>query len=261
MPFYKSLLQGYQVSLDNKGRYVQGIARLLGGIPEIITLSDEAMVSLLSNAQLRKGTAFTYKQHQQLANPNEHILRFQEQMMTLAAKGVFLRGYRLQCATCDLDSWYPLANAGEFITCQGCRTDFQMPLELAFAYRPNQLLTQGLKNGALSILLTLRLLQNRDEIRHWQAGVLVHKDGKTTDIDLLVQTHEGYLLIECKDNIKMDEASLAKLQVQLEKGRTLAKAVGAEFIFATLYDGDFPQVLTAYLAAHLDIQVMRLVGD
>lgn len=242
---------GYQVTSNAKGRYIQGLIRLMDDLPTMDFLRDDYMIRMLSNAQLRKEKAFTYKQLQQLAIPEQHIDRFYNQMQTLTAKGMFLRGYNLQCPVCDLDTWYSLTAISEIVTCQGCRFDFQMPLTLPFAYRPNRLLVEALKSGAMTILLTALWLYDQDDSMQWQTESIVQQGKMTTDIDIAVQIHGEIWLIECKDNFKSTDKALSDLITQLQTGHQIAQDVGASrYLFSTLYAKSLPEPLTKFLVDH-----------
>lgn len=250
---------GYQVTSNAKGRYIQGLTRLMGDLPAMDFLRDDYMIRMLSNAQLRKEKAFTYKQLQQLAIPEQHIDRFYKQMQLLSAKGMFLRGYNLQCPVCDLDTWYSLTAIDEIVTCQGCRFDFQMPLTLPFAYRPNRLLVEALKSGAMTILLTALWLYDQDHAMQWQTESVVQQGKLTTDIDIATQINGEIWLIECKDNLKTGDKALSDLITQLQTGHQIAQAIGARrYLFSTLYAKPLPESLTEFLTTH-DIEVLTRV--
>lgn len=242
---------GYSVSANAKGRYIKGLIRLMGDLTALTFLRDEYMIRLLSNAQLRKEKAFTYKQLHQIANPAYHTDRFYSQMQTLIAKGMFLRGYNLACPVCDLDAWYSLMAIDEHVTCQGCRFEFQMPLTLPFAYRPNRLLVEALKSGALTILLTALWLYEHDETMQWQTESVVHQGELMTDIDIAVQMGDAIWLIECKDNFKTTEVALIDLIAQLKIGQQIAQDIGASrYLFSTLYSKPIPDPLLDFLKSH-----------
>lgn len=247
---------GYRVSPNAKGRYIQGLIRLVGELSAMDFLHDDYMIRLLSNAQLRKGKAFTYKQLQQLAIPESDIDRFYTQMQTLSAKGLFLRGYSLQCPVCDLETWYDLSSVGEHVICQGCRFSFQMPLTLPFAYRPNRLLIEALKSGALTILLTALWLSEQDNSMQWQTESVVHQGNIMTDIDILATVNKELWLIECKDNFKVTDKALDDIIEQLRVGQKIKDDLGAEqSFFATLYAKSLPERLVSFLYEQ-NIQVL-----
>jgi len=239
---------GYKVTPNAKGRYTQGLIRLMGGLPAMDFLRDEYMTRLLSNAQLRKEKAFTYKQFQQIAKPENDIDRFYEQMQMLIAKGMFLRGYNLQCPVCDLATWYGLSDLEEHVTCQGCRFAFQLPLTLPFAYRPNRLLIEALKSGAMTILLTALWLYEQDNTVYWQSECIVQNGNIATDLDIGAQFDDDIWVIECKDNFKVSDTTLDELINQLKSGHQVAQDIGASrYLLATLYAKAIPDHLTAFL--------------
>ena len=240
---------GYKVSSNVKGRYTQGLIRLMGDLSAMDFLRDDYMVRLMSNAQLRKEKAFTYKQLQQIAEPENHIDRFYAQMQTLTAKGMFLRGYHLRCPVCDLATWYSLSDISEHVTCQGCRFAFQLPLTLPLAYRPNRLLAEALKSGAMTILLTALWLYGQDNTMRWQTESIVQNGKITTDIDIVAQVNDEIWVIECKDNFKTTASALGELIEQLRIGHKIAQDIGASrYLLATLYANTMPDRLRDFLA-------------
>ena len=257
---------GYSAAHDSKGRHFCGMVRLLGGLEGMALLRERYMLDLFSNAQLRKGTAFTYKQLQSIANPREHTDRFRQQMLTLVDCDVFFRGYRLQCPACHLDSWYALEEVNEGVLCQGCRTRFQMPLELDFAYRLNRLFAEGLRQGALSVLLAALLLDGaRCESLAWLPGLTLERNGETIDVDLAALCDGDLLLVECKDNF--DDGETGDIADQVSRLLDVARAVKASrFLFATLRE-DVPDSLAALLHesgpvdARLLLRSALLAGD
>lgn len=234
----------YQAELSAKSKYMKGLLPLLRGQYELGILQHEEMIRLLSNAQIRKGRAYSLKQLAQIANPQESTPRFIKQIASLASSGAFIRGYGLQCPHCDLDTWYALDSAAEWTQCEGCRQVFQLPLELDFAYRPNRLLMEALKSGALTILLTLHHWLQDSPVTIWQSNIEVRQEMLKTDIDLLVQREDGLFMAECKDNFD----DLQDLEAQLAISQHIAREIGANFVFATLGEG--PQALNEFLTKH-----------
>lgn len=236
---------GYAAELRPKSRYMKGLVPLLGGQYTLNLLQNEDIIRLFSNAQIRKGRAYSLKQLIQIANPNDETPRFIQQIATLAASSTFIRGYRLQCPTCDLDTWYALDTIAEQVTCEGCRIPFQLPLELDFAFRPNRLLMESLKSGALTVLLTLHHLQQDSPLLLWQSNLSVKGNDIDTDIDLLVQREDGLFMAECKD--KIDTKNLDALMAQLEVGKRIAEDIAANYCFATLDDNPIPETILDFL--------------
>jgi len=238
---------GYKAELSAKSRYMKGLVPLLGGQFALNMLKHQDILRLFSNAQIRKGTSYSLKQLAQIANPQQDMPRFLNQMKTLAGSSTLIRGYRLQCPTCDLDTWYALDDVAEMVICEGCRTSFQLPLELDFAFRPNRLLIEALKSGALTILLTLNHWLHDYPVTVWQSNIDVSQENISTDIDLLVQREDGLYMAECKDNLDTDSQYLQDLEAQLAVGKRIASEIGATYVFATLYDVELPHVLQEFL--------------
>jgi hypothetical protein len=234
----------YQAELSAKSKYMKGLLPLLRGQYELGILQHEEMLRLLGNAQIRKGRAYSLRELVQIANPQGETNRFIRQIASLASSGAFIRGYGLQCPHCDLDTWYPLDGVAEWVTCEGCRQLFQLPLELDFAFRPNRLLMEALKSGALTILLTLHHWLQDSPVTIWQSNIEISQEMMNTDIDLLVQREDGLFMAECKDNFD----DLRELEAQLAIAHYVAKEIGARFVFASL--GEIPQELRAFLALH-----------
>lgn len=234
----------YKAELSAKSKYMKGLLPLLRGQYELGILQHEDMIRLLSNAQIRKGRAYSLKELAQIANPKEETPRFIKQIAGLASSGAFIRGYGLQCPHCDLDTWYALDTVAEWVTCEGCRQLFQLPLDLDFAFRPNRLLMEALKSGALTILLTLHHWLQDSPVTIWQSNIEISQEMLTTDIDLLVQREDGLFMAECKDNFD----DLQDLQAQLTIAQHVAKQIGAKFVFASL--AELPEALTLFLERH-----------
>lgn len=224
---------GYIAELTPKSRYMKGLVPLLGGQYTLNLLQHEYIIRLLSNAQIRKGRAYSLKQLIQIANPEQETPRFIEQIAGLAASSTLIRGYNLHCPNCDLDTWYALDGIREEVICQGCRIPFQLPLDLDFAFRPNRLLMEALKSGALTILLTLNHWLQDSPLLLWQSNISVRRDRHNSDIDLLVQREDGLFMAECKDSLEAH--SIENLKDQLLPGKQIASSIGANYSFATLH--------------------------
>jgi hypothetical protein len=236
----------YKAELSAKSKYMKGLLPLLRGQYELGILQHEDMIRLLNNAQIRKGRAYSLKELAQIAHPQAETGRFIKQIAGLASSGAFIRGYGLQCPHCDLDKWYALDTVAEWVRCEGCRQLFQLPLDLDFAFRPNRLLMEALKSGALTILLTLHHWLQDSPVTIWQSNIEVSQEVLATDIDLLVQREDGLFMAECKDNFD----DLRDLEAQLAIAQRIAKDIGANFVFASLYEGALPEGLLRFLEAH-----------
>lgn len=229
----------------------------LGGLQPFKTgvimdsLRHPPMIQLLSNAQLRKGTAYTYKQLHQIAAPQSAT--FEAQCRQWVQTGIFRRGYRFACDFCGLDRFYGLASVGAVVHCEGCAMPLDLGLDTPFAYQLNPLFCEGLKSGLLSTLIVLRYLQTRcDYELQWHAGVIVQRGQQTTDIDIGVQCDAGWTLIECKDHYQLRH--LPHIIEQLERMVDVAQRINARTMLATLAD-DIPPALRQVCAAH-DVSIL-----
>ena len=241
---------GYTVERDAKGRYCDGMWKLMGCDPNVACLlRDESIIELFSNAQIRKGKAFTYREMLGITQPgsDERVTHFYEHLVILAENDILLRGYNVKCPFCDLDTWYDPGSIADGI-CLGCRSLLRLPLELPFAFRLNQLFMEGLKQGALTVLLAaLMLIESTHGDIIWRSGYAAHKPGLSSDIDLAAFTGGGLILAECKDNFPDNRPDTGAVIAQLESSLTVARDIGAaQFLFVTLRD-NVPEAIISFL--------------
>ncbi|MBZ0305132.1 MAG: hypothetical protein K8I82_03600 [Anaerolineae bacterium] len=234
---------GYQVSRDSKGNYYQGMLKLAGDLKALDFLRNETILRLFTNAQVRKGIAYTFGEIKAIALPRQQMEKFAHLVQELASRQIFIRGYVLHCPICDLELWYPLTDIHEQMRCQGCRSFFQLPLELDFSYRLNQLFAVGINQGALTVLLTALYLQRSSRSMVWDANYQLKKNGDKMELDFIAVCDGALVLAECKDNFKPDD-----IEPQLHHYLHLTEEVRADrFIFATLKT-DLPPLLLEMLA-------------
>jgi hypothetical protein len=228
---------GYRVQIDEKkARFYTGMVRMLGGLDEVVFLQQESMLRLFSDAQFKKGRAYTARELKALAGIRENPVPFFDQLRQLTLKEVLLRGYSLRCPRCDLDAWYTVESVKEVMTCVGCRVKFQLPLEMPFSYRLNQLFLEGLNQGAAAVLLSARFAKSLcHSSMLWKTSYVLEKHGEKTDIDMLVMADGILLTAECKNTLQPNTAQ------QLQATIAAARALKAElFMFATLDPGEMP---------------------
>lgn len=242
---------GYRINPSEKSHYARGLVRLLGNAAEALALPS--IVRLLSNAQVRKGRAYTYNEMQQLAQPQTQVDAFRDALEQLLESGAFAAGYRVACHFCSLVTWHQLAGWHGPLSCAGCQTLLQLPLTANLAFQPNPLLCEGLKSGLLSVLLLQRYLQKQiddEQIAFWHCYILQGQDS-ATDLDLIMQMSSGQVLLaECKDNYSVSSQSLLALERQLNTLQQVGKAIGASIYFATLREEPPPEKLQHYLLQH-----------
>lgn len=194
-------------------------------------LQDEALLRLLSHAQLRKERPFSYSEMMQLARP-EHPGDFQNRLLALVKRRLLRRGYTVRCSFCQLQHWYAWHEVTADTVCAGCQRGLLLPLDADFTYRANPLLADTLRNGGLTTWLTLAYLQQQYSITRYLFCADVRGHGINTDIDLLATTDdEQLLLVECKDRLP----AASELTAQLRTLAGLAHDIGADVYLATLH--------------------------
>lgn len=234
------------------GLLIHSYVELLGGLAQAgLTCEQLPMIRLLSNAQLRKGHAYTLRELRQIGNPGEHPLLFDSALRYLEERGALRRGYRIDCPHCGLRLWYPLVDIQAHIRCEGCRKEYWLPQELDFAYSLNPLAREALKSGALCVIRAARYLSRQDHI--WLAGLEVQRrtGGAMGEVDLMLPYVP--VVAECKDTIENAE----KLLIQLMRLIDIGQVISAECYLATL-DKTIPEDVAAFCAAK-NIRVLTQV--
>ncbi len=243
---------GYQVHPTPQGQIYPHLIELFGGFEGMNCLFDEAILRLCLNAQIRKGRAHTLEELKSIAQPQAATAQFYATFQELLHQGIFRRGYQVTCPRCAWVGWYETAQFTENMTCIGCHVNFQPPLKIPFSFKPNHLLAQGLKNGALTVLLFLHQLRSVSAAIAWGAGYQLRRDGQTLEVDIITLLGDVLTVVECKDDFEDETPVLA----QLERGISLAHHLQADaYIFATL-KAELPPSFHAFFAQP-DEQVLR----
>lgn len=236
---------GYDVQLGYNARY-EGIMRLVGNIDQIKFLQNKDVLRLFLDKDFIQGTAYSLTKMLKKLQVKDGKL-FIEAIRILANKQIILRGYNLECPVCMVNDWYDLTSIHETMTCQGCRSIFQMPLNADFAFRLNVLFAERNNQGAISTLLTLALLHSASRNGfHWQADIVLHREQEKLSINLdLVSMCDGALVVaECKNRFLPEKAKsdsnlyrqkITELKDQLIKCIKTAETLNADvFLFCTL---------------------------
>ncbi|MGB1288568.1 MAG: hypothetical protein ACPG7F_18680 [Aggregatilineales bacterium] len=240
---------GYHVTVDIKAKYLDGMLSTLPHSSELIhVFRQETLIRLFSNAQLRKGRAYTFSQLQQIALPGEHDRLFQAYITDLLKRRIFHRVYVLPCDLCGIENYVKPSSLTEDMRCDNCRAFLNIPLDLAFSYHLSTLFQTGLKNGLLTVILALvYLMKNNADNLQFESHLLIKKQKQSGDIDLIVKYADTLYMIECKDNLNTRQTTLAGLETQLALFKDVADALNATPVFATLYDGDWLPDVTKML--------------
>jgi len=237
---------GYHIKAQALDRTYRLMLHQLGD--SAFLLRSDAVLKVLSDAQVRKETAYPVKVLQQIANPRERTPEFMDHLQRLVALGVFLRGYNLKCPYCEVEDWHP--HLSESVLCLSCGSTFQPPLVLNLVYKLNHVFAKGVKNGALTALL---LLHRIPDITAWGANYTMNHRGQTYELDLVIIADGRLLVVECKDNVPDHQ----KLRRQLQNTDAIAHGVKADtLLFATLAKS-IPDDVTSILS-HATTPAMTL---
>ncbi len=248
---------GYKVGIGNS-IYYQGMIALMGSLQAATFLHNRHILNLFSYSPLIQGGALTIKEmYKQFKISPDNRPQFETWVQTLAGKQVMLRGYNIQCPVCGLTTWYELDGVHEFMSCEGCRSSFQLPIHGDFAFRLNRLFAARRNQGSVAILLTLLLLEKtaKDGLI-WQADTPLIKDGKKTEIDILAMVDGHLVIAECKnsflpkkskDDPELRQKKIDELKSQLKDGIEVALNMKAQlFLFASLQE-DIPAEISEFL--------------
>ncbi|MBM4429344.1 MAG: hypothetical protein FJ026_03225 [Chloroflexi bacterium] len=193
--------KGYRPKTTDKCRYARGMISLLGGYEGIKVLQDPRVRELFY--AMKDGTAFTPGEMNQLLKPGCKTMQHKEigsLVAGLALKGIFLRGYQMQCPACDLRRWYSLNEVAGTMRCAGCLAKLQPPIEAPFHYRLNELFVRGIEQGAVPLLLTILMLsQLGSESYLFVPGLEMAKEDKIVDVDILAACNGHLVMVESKD--------------------------------------------------------------
>jgi hypothetical protein len=124
-------LEGWSVTLSDKGAFAQRSAQLFGGVEQLVqSLRDEGTRMLLDTymADKRAGVPGCF-----LSDTRRRYLSLKEACDAIAApaddivnnlydRGALIRGHVLKCEQCRATSFYSLTEAQQFICCR-CRHD------------------------------------------------------------------------------------------------------------------------------------------
>lgn len=240
----------YEVSRDEKGRYYHGMINLAGSLEAMKFLKDDKYLTLLHDRELLADKGFEVNTLIQKAKAGAKSDReqFELTLQELAGRNVFLRGVNQRCPNCNLESWYPITSINEHLVCNGCKSIFQLPVNVYCSYRLNQLFVQGLKQGAHTAILTTLLLQaNRKLSLIWDAGYKAKKDNVIVDIDLLAMCDGHLVIIESKDSLPTAEPEIQEVISQLNRSIDVAKILNADMFFLSTLASTIPASIDAFI--------------
>ena len=244
----------YEV-LVNKSQYLQAMLNLIGEPSQAKFLTDPNIILLFTIRDLIQRKAFTSRDMLRLGEINPaNNSTFLEHLHDLAGKQILIRGYNLTCPICGLTAWYNLSQVNEFTICEGCLSEFHIPLNNQFAYRLNLLFSEGQNQGAITVLLTWLLLHR--SIRHsliWQAELSLRKNSEEIEIDLIAMCDGCLVVAECKNkllptgmnpNSEKAKVIIQKLIEQIRRNVDFALDINADlYLYSTLDKNVTPKIV------------------
>ncbi|MCI0709871.1 MAG: hypothetical protein L0154_06880 [Chloroflexi bacterium] len=263
LPSHKEVIEmmcsnaGYATT-SNDSLYYDGILKLLGQLRDANFLQNDDIRDLFLNRDFIRGKAFTLKQmFNRCRVLHDQRPEFKKWIEVLAGKQIFLQGYNLKCPICGLDIWYSLARVDSHMECEGCRSTYQIPIALHFAYRLNHLFQDGQNQGVVTEILTLLLLENTAQHGFiWQANKKLSKGETDLEIDIIAML-DGYLVVaECKNSLLTerqnddpDERSrqIEKLKKQIDQEIEFAVDAQAHLYLYAVLNGSIPQEIIDHL--------------
>ena len=205
---------GHTVTLSDKGRYYQGTEDLVGGLPALVAMLRDPVVSVMLDAYAADAT--TLKGIGVVLGDRRRYLRLADVRRTLAAgirrssvgsvpavratmdrlirQGVLGRGLVLKCARCRHTGFQPMARLTERFTCDRCLSVQDLdaaswchtpPHEPSWFYRLDELVRSAVVQGLAGPALALaRLGAEAPEARHhWSFEVLAGGTRPVMEID------------------------------------------------------------------------------
>jgi len=247
------LSRGYTSRLTDKSRYASSMIGLLGGLREARIFRDAGVRRLLQG--MESGDGFTIQQMNQALRQAGKTTKYKpidalkELVAGFTLKGILLRGYSLRCPACDLSHWYSFSEVAEKMTCAGCLTKLQPPLQAQFHYRLNELFVRGIEQGSIPILLTILMLSEvASESFLFVPGMEVERDGEIVDLDILAVCN-GYLVISESKTLEegLARETITELGEQLRRNLRVAGEVGASIFVLSMLLEHPPQGLQGIL--------------
>jgi hypothetical protein len=84
-----------------------------------------------------------------------------EALATYVSNSIFIQGINPSCPKCGLKLWFPVNELGRILTCRGCLSEFNLPIEPTWSYRLNELMVAAVVHGGLPVLWTLTTLSQQ----------------------------------------------------------------------------------------------------
>lgn len=225
----------YESELTDKCRYTTGMVELLDQADVLKALTQRHFRRFLG--EMANGKAYDLNGILGLTRcPSGGKEEFRDNLNDMALHACLLRGYRLRCPVCNLEKWYPLEQISETISCAGCLSTFQPPLNARFHYRLNRLIEVGMEQGSVPVILTMMLLQKLCERSFLHVpGIKAMRGDVKTDIDILASCDGHLLVAECKQlKSGYGDETAEEIVDQFRREYQAAHEIGAEMIFLSM---------------------------
>lgn len=243
--------------------YIAGLKRMFSEIGGQSNFSDKSIRHLLWEAA-RSKKSLRVGDFKGLLRRNDDAL-----IDNLIRAGVFLRGIELVCENCGLRHWYSVDLIREVLGCIGCQKKIRLPLNSAFTFKLNQLVTSALlAGGGMALLLLEHFLSKNSLSRPISIfGTDVYKadtSANFAEIDLMVHLDGQLVLAECKDFRKdPSKTQYREALSQVKKTVKVAKVVGAEAVlfasFSNTYLDEFSETFKKLsTTSRLPVNVINL---
>jgi len=204
-------LCGFEARPSPASRLVEGCLAITGGLSGAAFLRTGQLRRLLKQMSYERGArpgGGTTPSLDTGVLPDElyQLLRggppqWETVLSRMVEQGVFRRGYRIRCETCDLTSWVSLDRYAGDPRCPGCGHDTSLALQHPMAYSLNELFVRAAASGALAVILALLGAQSHSTRSFlYCAGVdVLDGDRVVGDIDAICVCDGVLCAIEVKD--------------------------------------------------------------
>lgn len=243
---------GLELKPNQHTRYAQGLVKRFDGLEKVLNLINDGGFDILSAlasryADPRKSyqshiSSFLVKKCNLSQKDAEKLIN--KKLQLLLSSGLIRRGYSLECPHCNLYNWFQLEQISEFLECRGCAESFQFPLHgIQFAFEPNELAAQLIKEGGLAVLMTAALLRRIPDLNSsfMQFGGDLFPIGSkvnTNEVDLFWLTENALIIAECKSFFDVSdqqqkhkiEQRVDEIKDSLVKNLDLAKRIDAKAV-------------------------------
>jgi hypothetical protein len=232
---------GLAIRASDKGKMASQLLRMLGDFHELRFLSGSNVISFLRRYAMPMRQMPDYESAldyegitRELRSQYSNHVFVDSFLQWLLRRKLLRTGIIVRCKKCYDRQFVPINMVRERISCQGCRSFLEMPLDgfrhLRLYYVPNSLLVNSVRQGFLPHLLALYLLATHDESRSYgnltffYPGVEIIKRSKVVgELDFVLVFDNEIITGECKQTSELTADDVTKTV-------TLSKSIGADVV-------------------------------